>query len=134
MSVVELTKHGRRVLGHLPVWAEDEDAHVAAETEANGGSERAYNLSAFAERLAEDPEIAVTSTKRSMTEAETQVSLDGLVADGLAELTPEGYRMTQLGYESIVAPVEDLEQVPGAVTVKMHPVVAKLAPTAEVAS
>jgi len=53
MAVEKLSEFWRRVLGHLPVYAEDEAAHI----EAEGGRDvsiRAYSLPDFTARLAED--------------------------------------------------------------------------------
>jgi hypothetical protein len=121
----KLTLLGRRVLGHLPVWVNNEKQHV----EAEGGKDisvRSYTLSEFTLRLAEDPATFVKDedgVTRSLTERECEISLQGLLQIGLAEVKAGDWRMTKLGYEAIVAPDEPEDQVPGAVTVGLHPAV-----------
>jgi hypothetical protein len=122
----KLTLLGRRVLGHLPVWVENENAHVKAE----GGpdvSVRSYSLADFTVRLAEDPNTFVKDDDgltRPLAEAECGMSLQGLANSGLAEETDDQWRMTQLGFEAITAPDEPEDQVPGAVVVDLSPAVA----------
>lgn len=111
-----LTELGRRVLVHLPVWAEDEDAHIAAEG-GPGQSVRSYNLESFTRRLAED-----TNVHPPQTELDNEQTLEALVAAGLAEKTPdEQWRMTKAGYDAIHAPREDVEQVPGEIFLDLQP-------------
>jgi hypothetical protein len=122
----KLTMLGRRVLGHLPVWAKNERAHVKAE----GGADvsiRSYSLADFTERLAEDPStflVDEAQVTRSLTEAECDVSLRGLADQGLAEETDGQWRMTQLGFEAITAPDEPEAVVPGEVVIPLNPAVA----------
>jgi hypothetical protein len=119
----QLTDHGRRVLAHLPIWVEDEEAHVALEGGA-GVSVRSYSLPDFARRLAEDPYTTVSpdGVPRPLTEAECKLSLDGLVSSGLASFDGE-YRMTREGREALEAPAPVEGQVPGSVTVDVAPAV-----------
>lgn len=123
-----LTELGRRVLGHLPVWAKNEKAHVKAE----GGpknSIRSYGLADFTVRLAEDPEAVVTDeagVTRHMTEAEVEQTLQALADTGLASSDDEGqWRMTEAGYDALVTPQQRPDQTPGAVTMNLHPAKAK---------
>lgn len=114
MTVPTLTDLGRRVLGHLPVWAANETAFVKAE----GGPDasiRSYTLADFTARLAEDASVAP-----SLAEASVLESLQALEAVGVASADGEQWRMTQLGYEALVAPVEDEAQVPGAVVIDLN--------------
>jgi hypothetical protein len=114
MSVPTLTDLGRRVVAHLPVWTSDEKALV----EAEGGPDvsiRSYALAEFAERLGED---ASTPT---LSEAEVLVSLKALSDAGLAKEVSGKWKMTKLGYEALVAPVEEQPQAPGEVVVGLNP-------------
>jgi len=115
-----LTKLGRNILTRLPVWAEEEDAHV----EAEGGPEnsvRSYTLSEFyAERVAD------AQTLPPMTPQQTEVALDALVDAGYASKDDEGrYRMTEAGFEAIHEPEPDsgltAEGEPGAVFLDLKP-------------
>ena len=115
-----LTDLGRRTLGHLPVWAEDEDALV----EAEGGPEasiRSYDLPSFTARLAEDPFTP------DLGETEVATVLNTLCEAGLATVDEESghYRMTQAGFDALHAPREDYEGEPGAVFMDLAPAVAK---------
>lgn len=113
----QLTELGRRVLGHLPVWAEDEDAHVKME----GGPEvsiRSYPLEDLTGRLAEDPCIDPPLSQDDVASA-----LAGLSGEKLAKSTADGWRMTKQGFEAITGPQEKPGQVPGAVVVETHPAV-----------
>jgi hypothetical protein len=125
MSTETLTEFWRRVLGHLPVYAEDEAAHI----EAEGGPEisiRAYSLPDFTTRLAEDPHCVFqdpeTHQSRPLSEAEVEAALGVLVEKGNAKHTKDGWKMTKAGLEALTAPVdESVEQIPGAVTVGLDP-------------
>src|SRR5207248_7289900 len=80
----KLTNIERRVLGHLPAWAEDEAWHV----ENEGGPEvsiRFYTAPDFTARLAED--LATEHPQRGgpLTEAECVQVLNHLASRGLAE-------------------------------------------------
>lgn len=144
--MMQLSKLGRRFLAHVPVWAADEDAFVAAE----GGPEvsvRSYTLPEFTARLAEDPDSHVTydfdghARKLPHNEEGCQVGLEALVADGLIkrseidvevpseEETAEPTTvvvvrygpMTKAGLDLLLAPDEDEDQTPGAVFINTHP-------------
>jgi hypothetical protein len=112
-----LTDLGRRVLAHLPVWSANEKQLIKDEGGADV-SVRSYTLPEFTERLAED-----ASLNPPLTEAAVLESLAGLQAAGLASVDGEDWRMTQLGYEALVAPVEEEAQNPGAVVVDLNPAV-----------
>lgn len=113
-----LTDLGRRVLGHLPVYAEDEEAHI----EAEGGPElsiRSYTLEKFTARLAED------ESSPDMDEGHVLDALTGLADSGLCgEDESGGWRMTKGGLDALLAPSE-IDQVPGAVLVDVNPAQAK---------
>jgi len=118
----KLLNHGRRVLAHLPDWADDEAAHV----EAEGGPEksiRSYDLATFTDRLAEDifTRVAPDGVARPLTEPEVKLSLDGLIAAGLASEQDGQYQMTQAGRDALIAPAEEEDQVPGAVVLELAP-------------
>jgi hypothetical protein len=140
-----MTDLGRRALGNLPAWAEDEDAVI----EEEGGpqlSVRSHSLAEMVGQLVPNVEAMITDTegvKRPMTEAEVEVTMDALVAEGWAEKvtrtqltyedgedgepveTPvdvEHYKMTQAGFDALHAPVEEKpDQKPGAVALNLHP-------------
>lgn len=112
----ELSYVGRRVLAHLPVWAADEAAHV----EAEGGPEqsiRAYSLEALHERLAED------QATPDMEGEQLVRIIDELAAQGLCEPSPDGFRMTQKGFEVLTDPTEPEGQSQniGSAFVELHP-------------
>jgi hypothetical protein len=123
----KLTLLGRRVLGHLPVWAENEKAHIKAE----GGPEvsiRSYSLADFTVRLAEDPSTFILDdhgVTRSLTEAECGVSLEALAHQGLAEEIDGQWRMTQLGFEALTAHEEPESNAPSEVVVPLNPAIAQ---------
>lgn len=117
MTPPVLTDLGRRVLAHLPVWSANEKKLLSEEGGADV-SVRSYTLPEFTERLAEDASLAP-----SLTEAATLESLTALQAAGLASVDGEDWRMTELGYEALVAPVEEETQEPGAVVVDLNPAV-----------
>lgn len=109
-----LTELGRRVLGHLPAWAEDEAALI----EAEGGPDisiRSYTLDELVERLAEDPSI-----DPPLSAAAVQAVLDVLKSLGYASGRGGDWRMNKVGLKAIEAPVENNEP-PGAVVIEMHP-------------
>lgn len=115
-----LTDLGRRVLSHLPDWAEDEAAFVKME----GGPEvsiRFYTLPDFTARLAEDIYTKVDDPPRSLTEDECKLTLDALIDAGLASEKDGEYRMTEAGRDALTAPEGKTEQVPGAVLVELAP-------------
>jgi hypothetical protein len=126
MSVPTLTALGRRVLGHLPVWVKNEKAHIKAEGGA-AVSVRSYSLADFTSRLAEDPSTFVVDDNgpRSLTEAECGTSLAALADQGLAEETDGEWRMTQLGFEAITAPVEPATNAPDEVVVPLNAAVSQ---------
>lgn len=114
-AVPALTELGRRVLGHLPVWVEDEAARI----EAQGGPEHAvcsYTPSELTDRLAEDPSIVP-----ALAEDEVATALSGLASQGLASQSAEDWRMTELGLEALTNPAERPHEKPGAVTLELHP-------------
>lgn len=109
-----LTELGRRVLGHLPAWAEDEAALI----EAEGGPDlsiRSYTLDELVERLAED-----SSIEPPLSDAAVQAVLGVLKSLGYASSKGGRWRMNKAGLRALVAPVESNEP-PGAVVVEMHP-------------
>jgi hypothetical protein len=117
-----LSKLGRRVLAHLPAWAEDEAAHV----EAEGGPEvsvRSYTRAEFTIRLAEDECI-----QPKLTSADVDVALAALAEQGLAE-ERDGWRMTQAGFDALHAPADEGE--PGAVFLDLKPAKISTAAAAE---
>ena len=114
MPVPTLTDLGRRVLAHLPVWTADEKGLV----ESEGGADvsvRAYTLEEFTARLDEDASTPATS------EDDVLVSLEALADAGLAKEVSGAWKMTKLGYEALIAPVEDEAQEPGVVIVAVNP-------------
>jgi hypothetical protein len=100
----------RRVLGHLPVWAADEEAFRAAEGE---GSIRAYSLQDFTARLAQDPCIPQRS------EEQVQAFLSNLAAKGLASEIEGSWSMTEAGLKALqdTPGLSEHEQTPGPVQV-----------------
>jgi hypothetical protein len=111
---VQLTDLGRRVLAHLPIWVEDEDAHVALE----GGPEnsiRSYTLPDFTARLAEDPFTP------PMDEEQVLTALEGLKAAGLASASGGKWRMLKRGHAALTAAPEPADQEPGAVVIDVAP-------------
>src|ERR1039458_7153757 len=93
-SIMELSHIGRRVLGHLPVWAEDEAAFI----ELEGGPEksiRAYGTEEFTARLGED------SGTPAMTVNEVETCLGELAKQGLCTETEDGWRMTEAGFDAL---------------------------------
>lgn len=120
----QLTELGRRVLSHLPDWAEDEEAFVRME----GGPEntiRSFTLPEMTLRVAEDIYTRVndpqTGQPRPLNTTEMQLTLDALVAEELAYETGGRYYMTQLGFESLTGPEGKADQVPGKVVVDLAP-------------
>lgn len=100
IGLLSLSDTARRVLGHLPVWTDDEDAFQQAELDA-GASEsiRAYDLPTFTERLDSD------RSTPAMSQEQVQELLKGLEANGLA-FEENGWRMTQAGFELLTSPPE----------------------------
>lgn len=108
----QLTELGRRVLGSLPAWAEDEKAVV----EAEGGPEftvRSHTLEELTAELALNP-FAQFGENGTMTADEVQVALDDLQRVGFVEFIDgahtiagvqheNAWRMTKLGFETITA-------------------------------
>jgi hypothetical protein len=108
------------VLGHLPVWTEDEDAFQATELEA-GATEsiRSYGLSEFTARLASDRGTP------SMDEAQIQALLEGLQVQGLASQEQDQWSMTKAGYDLLTgAPASEPANLvgasPGPAVVELH--------------
>jgi hypothetical protein len=140
---VSLTDIERRVLGHVPVWAEDEAWHVEneggprrfdEETQRWVGSIRFYSLPDFTARLAEDRATQHPERGGPLTEAECLQVLEHLAGRGFVEPVaelPGAFRMTQAGFDEITGPEKAPEQLPGPVQVEVHPAVAQSeAPTA----
>jgi hypothetical protein len=116
----KLTALGRRVLAHLPDWAEDEAAFV----EMEGGPEvsiRSYDLPTFTARLAEDIHTRIDDPPRPLTEDECKTMLDGLVTAKLASHRGGQWRMTKHGRESLIAPEGKEDQVLGPVVLDLAP-------------
>jgi hypothetical protein len=112
-----LTDLGRRVLCHLPIWAQDEAAFV----ELEGGPEnsiRSYSLEDLTVRLAEDQSIAPT-----LTAPQVLASLTALKDAGLASDSSGAWKMLKLGKEALVAPIEPEKQVPGEVVLELNPAI-----------
>ena len=110
----ELSYVGRRVLAHLPVWAEDEAAHI----EAEGGPEesvRAYSLPDLTSRLLED------GATPNMAEDVVATILEELAGAGLCEETADGWKMTQLGFEVLTDPTPPENQTPGPAFIDLQP-------------
>ena len=140
-----LTELERRVLGHLPAWAEDEGAFIEMEggprrlDEETGewvGSIRTYNLPEFTVRLSEDPcAVGLGSdgqggmVVRHLTAPEVEHQLGLLVERGLAARDDDGdearWRMTEAGHASLTGPQKMPDQIPGPVEVEPHPAKAK---------
>jgi hypothetical protein len=126
-----LTNIERRVLAHLPDWAADEAWHV----ENEGGPEvsvRSYSLPAFAVRLAQDVNTQVEG--RPLTEGECLQTLQVLASRGFAESfdkalavgteiasVEQHWRMTEAGFEALIGPAQEPDQVPGPVQVPVQP-------------
>lgn len=127
----QLTGIGRRVLGHLPVWAEDEAAHIEAEggprrvnpeTGREEGSIRSYSLEEMVVRMAED------QSSPAMSAEWLQGALEDLEKSGFAFRTDDGrWRMSRSGFDALHAPAPEAGQVPGPVTVPLNPAVAESA-------
>ena len=117
IQLLALSDTARRVLGHLPVWAEDEDAFQQAEIDAGAAeSIRSYDLSGFTARLAQD------RSTPDMDEAQVLSLLEGLAAQGLAAEDNGAWSMTQAGYELLTGPpaVQPANLVGGPVDVELH--------------
>jgi hypothetical protein len=120
---VSLTDIERRVLGHVPVWAEDEAWHV----ENEGGPDvsiRFYSLSDFTARLAEDASTQHPERGGPLTEDECLQVLAHLAQRGFVEPVadaPHAFRMTQAGFEELTGPEKAPEQLPGPVQVDVNP-------------
>lgn len=110
----------RKIVGHLPVWAADEEAHV----EAEGGpdaSVRCYTLVQLHERLLEDVSIQPPLELGALAVALAELVRMGLVSrDGTGD-EPATFRMTEQGFGALHAPVEEQDQVVGAVTIALNP-------------
>ena len=102
----------RRVLGHLPVWAADEDAHIQAELDGGAAeSIRSYTVGELTARLLGDGSIPPRS------EDQVQTFLDGLAEKGFADGT-DGWRMTEAGLAALSEPaLGEHEQTPGPVQI-----------------
>lgn len=136
----ELSYVGRRVLAHLPVWAEDEAALI----EAEGGPEksvRSYTLEELTDRLLKD------GATPDMDAAKVSEILDELSAAGLCETeqrevppAEEGeapsevpaWRMTQVGLEVLVDPTPPENQTPGPAFLDLQPAQIMSSATTEV--
>lgn len=120
---MSLTNIERRVLGHVPVWAEDEAWHV----ENEGGPDvsiRFYSLPDFTVRLAEDASTEHPERGGPLTEQECYQVLEHLASRGFLEPVvdcPGAYRMTQAGFEELTGPEKAPEQLPGPVEVPLNP-------------
>lgn len=110
-----LTELGRRVLGHLPVWAEDEAKLVEAEGGA-GHSVRSYTVEEMVQRLIEDPSV------EELNADAVQVLLEALHANGWASQKNGEWRMLKAGLAALTAATDDAEPE-GAVSVELHPAV-----------
>lgn len=130
-----LTELGRRVLGHLPRWHEDE-AWLVAEEGGPENSVRSYTLAQLVVRLAEDRSTHDEAGTPTLDPGKVQAALDALAAKGLCEHVVEpteiagvthvdAWRMSQLGFEALnfVHEQEQADVEPGAVTVPLHPAV-----------
>ena len=119
-----LSDLGRRVLGHLPVWAADEDAHVAEEG-GPGQSIRGYSLRDFTVRMQEDLSTTVpdgeTGQQRPLVEDEVHQALQQLGGKGFAIEDGADWKMTQAGFDELHAPRPEQVQVPGAIQVDLNP-------------
>jgi hypothetical protein len=127
IQLLALSDTARRVLGHLPVWTEDEEAFQATELEA-GATEsiRSYGLSEFTARLAQDRSIPWSqtcgSTAPPLNEEQVLSLLEGLAEQGLAAEDNGAWSMTQAGYELLTGPpaVQPANLVGGPVDVELH--------------
>lgn len=136
----ELSYVGRRVLAHLPVWAEDEAAHIAAE----GGPDvsiRSYTLEDLTDRLLKDgatPDMDVHKVEAILTELAGQ----GLCETEQREVPPreEGeapsevpaWRMTKVGLEVLTDPTPPKDQTPGPAFIDLQPAQIESSATTEV--
>ena len=114
--MIQLSYVGRRVLAHLPVWAEDEAAHI----EAEGGVEnsiRAYSLAALTVRLGEDQSCP------RLDEAALEQQLRELAGVNFCVEAEDGWRMTQAGFEFLTDPTEkgDPNREPEPAIVNLNP-------------
>jgi hypothetical protein len=103
----------RRVLGHLPVWAADEEAFIRAELDGGAKeSVRSYSVGELTARLLGDRSIP------GRTEDQVAAFLGGLRERGLAEETDGRWKMTEAGLDALGAPaLADHEQTPGPVQI-----------------
>lgn len=109
----------RKIVGHLPVWAADEQAHV----EAEGGPEnsvRCYTLQELHERLLEDVSIRPPLSAEGLALALGELARMGLVSRDGSGVRPT-FRMTEAGFEALHEPVDEADQVVGAVTIALNP-------------
>lgn len=82
----------RRVLGHLPVWTDDEDAFQRAELEAGAAeSIRSYTVAELYARLTSDPHMP------ALTEAQLLSGLKVFEGEGLASCSDGAWSMTEGG-------------------------------------
>jgi hypothetical protein len=108
-----LTEQERRVLGHLPVWAEDEAAFIQAELDGGAAeSIRSHTVLELVARLVAD--------KASPARSEEQVAmtLDHLHEAGLVAEADGQWRMTEAGLTALTEPwLAEHEQTPGPVQI-----------------
>lgn len=135
----KLTELGRRVLGSLPAWAEDEPAMIAANADPENAV-RSHTLAELTPDLAANPALNAYRAERGegpITEAEVQAALEALQGEAFAEHIDDAtihgihhedaWRMTQEGFEALTGPVEAEPDAPkGAVTVALHPAIAEI--------
>ena len=119
MGLRPLNDLERRIVAHLPVWVEDEAAHVAAETEVHGASVRSYSLDEFTARMAGDP------FSPELTREQVALALQACVHEGWAWRDGSGeeprYGMTKVGFESLHLRPEQTEQTVGSAVIDLAP-------------
>ena len=107
----------RRVLAHLPAWAENEDEFMKAELEGGAReSIRSYDVPGLTVRLGKDPCIP------ERTEGQTQVFLESLREKGYASEGDGQWRMTKEGLDALVnfPGLAEHEQTAGPVTIGLR--------------
>lgn len=136
----ELSYVGRRVLAHLPVWAEDEAALI----EAEGGEEhsvRSYTLEDLTERLLKDgatPDMDAPKVGEILAElaavglCETEQREVPAAEEGEAPSEVPAWRMTQLGLEVLTDPTPPENQTPGPAFLDLQPAQIESSATTEV--
>jgi hypothetical protein len=108
----------RRVLGHLPAWAADEDAVQQHEVESGGGSHRSFTVVELTERVNKDKGMAIGQR----TPEQMGAFLANLKAKGFASDAEGRWSMTEAGLSALVdgPALAEHEQTPGPVELSIR--------------